>query len=82
MRTHEKIAPHPARGYLRQTAAAEYCGVSADTIQRASRLHASSGGRYGLRSRPAGRLVLYSIADLTAWIEAGMPTGIHAEVAS
>ena len=77
MKTQKTAAP-PARGFLRQKEAATFCGVSVDTVQRATRLFEASEKRYGLKSRQAGRLVLYAVVDLVAWIDAGMPTGIHA----
>lgn len=70
-------APAQARGFLRQAVAAAFCGVSRDTLHRADQLYRRSGGRFGLRARKAGRCVLFAVEDLAAWIEAGMPTGVH-----
>ena len=70
-------APAQTSGWLRQTVAAEFCGVTPASLRRASRLWDKSLGRYGLRYKKCGRLALYSAADLSAWIEAGMPTGYH-----
>ena len=77
MPNRKKRMAAPAQGYLRQVDAARFCGTSIDTVQRATKLWTASGGRYGLRSFPRGRLKSYAVADLVHWVEIGMPTGYH-----
>ena len=63
---------------LDRKAAAEAAGVCAETISRGVALYNSSRGQYGLRpavQRP--RMLRIAAADLSAWIAAGMPTGVH-----
>lgn len=74
----KKPAAAPAQGFLRQMDAARFCGLSVDTVKRASDLFERTGGQCGLKGRRAGRLVLYAVADLVSWVEAGAPTGVHA----
>lgn len=78
MPNRKKRMAAPAQGFLPQADAARFCGTSVDTVQRATKLWTASAGRYGLRWRPRGaRMKSYAVADLVAWVDAGMPTGYH-----
>ena len=73
----KKSAAAPAQGFLRQAAAAKWCGVSRMSLFRAARLFELTSGRCGLRSRRAGRCVMFRREDLSEWVELGCPTGVH-----